>query len=113
MRLRILVGRNDLLRYLQLRRKGSECPMNGLDLDRVNAAHAVEAQGARGFAPAQQAVGIGDVALNQIYRLNMRRMGSIYQSHASVKRLRAPRRFRDTEIRCVVLQSNSQPGDAV
>ena len=64
--------------------------MNDLDLNGMQAAHAFEAHGAGSLAPAQQAVGVGHVAVDRIDGLHVRGVSSVDHPLARVERFRAP-----------------------
>ena len=54
--------------------------MDDFDLDGMQAAHAFESHGARRFSPAQQPVGVGNVAVHRIDGLHVRGVSGVDHS---------------------------------
>ena len=87
MRLRVFEGGDDLERLLEFGWRRCKGAMNDLDLHGMNATHAFKAHGARGLTPAEQAVGVGNVAVNRIDGLDVRRVRGIHHPLTRVERL--------------------------
>src|SRR5579872_593398 len=83
--LRIVESRDDLQRFVDLHLRRCEGLVDHANLAGMNAAHALEAERARGFCPTPQAIHVSHIAKHRIDSLNTSGPRSVHQACAGVE----------------------------
>src|SRR5664279_4322654 len=87
--------------------------MDDFYLHRMNTPHALKAHGTRSLTPVQQPFGVGHVTVHRIDGLHTRGVDGVDHTLAGIERLASARSLGYAEIGGVVLQPDSDGGNAL